>query len=176
MALGRITPQRGSIIDMKVDVIVNAANASLLGGGGVDGVIHRAAGPGLLAECRRLGGCPAGEARITSAYDLPFRFIVHAVGPHWRGGSDGEADLLASCYRNALDLAFGKGCASIAFPAISTGAYSYPIDAAARVAVKACIDWLAVGEREMDIILCAFDADVAASLRRALVRAPQINC
>lgn len=159
---------RGSIIDCPVEAIVNAANSSLLGGGGVDGVIHRAAGPGLLAECRTLGACPTGEARITSAYDLPFRHIIHAVGPIWRGGEEGEAELLGACYRASLDLAASAGCRSVGFPAISTGAYSYPLAPAADVAIEVCRRWLASAAAEIEIVFCCIDRRTEAAFERAL--------
>lgn len=168
MPTGLITAEQGDITQAHVDVIVNAANTSLLGGGGVDGAIHRAAGPGLLAECRTLGGCPTGEARITDAYNLPHRFVIHTVGPIWYGGSVHEADLLASCYRNALRLAVDNACASIAFPCISTGAYGYPLPAATDIAISTVRAFLAAEERPLDVLFCCYSAEALSLYRVGL--------
>lgn len=133
----------GDITTQQVDAIVNAANSTLLGGGGVDGAIHRAGGPAILAECRQLGGCEPGDAKVTTAGELPARYVLHAVGPVWRGGAEGEAELLASCHRRAIELAAERACASVAFPAISTGAFGYPPALAAPVAIAATTEALA---------------------------------
>lgn len=145
----------GDITTLAVDAIVNAANTSLLGGGGVDGAIHRAAGPELLAECRTLGGCPTGEARITRGYRLPARHVIHTVGPVWQGGRQNEAELLAACYRNSLALAAAHALRRIAFPCISTGVYRFPAEAAARIAVDTVRAELA-GHAIEEVIFCCF--------------------
>ncbi len=165
---GLIRAEQGDITRAKVDVIVNAANSTLLGGGGVDGAIHRAAGPCLLLECRALGGCPTGEARITSAYNLPHRHVIHAVGPVWYGGSVNEAELLASCYRNSLQLAVKHACDSIAFPAISTGAYGYPLPAATEIAVRTVTEFLDATGAAIDVTFCCFNAQAFALYQAAL--------
>ncbi len=165
---GRISVKVGDITLQKVDAIVNAANSSLLGGGGVDGAIHRAAGPELTAHCATLGGCPTGEARITPGFRLPARYVIHTVGPLWRGGSHGEAELLAACYRNSLKLAAAHGVRTIAIPAISCGIYGYPAEEAMRIAVATCRAVQVKQELPGEILLMAFDQRMNSLLSEIL--------
>jgi O-acetyl-ADP-ribose deacetylase (regulator of RNase III) len=162
----RITLVQADITTLDVDAIVNAANSSLLGGGGVDGAIHRAAGPELVQECRLLGGCGTGDAKATKGYRLPAKWVIHTVGPVWQDGDQGERDLLASCYRRSLEVAAGLGARSIAFPAISTGVYGYPADAAAEVAVATVRATPAAGVDE--VLLVAFDGATLDRYKRLL--------
>jgi O-acetyl-ADP-ribose deacetylase (regulator of RNase III) len=167
--LKRVSIVNADITTLQVDAIVNAANRSLCGGGGVDGAIHGAAGPELLAECRTLGGCATGSAKITSGYRLPAKYIIHAVGPVWEGGHKNEDDLLASCYRVSLELARQHGVRSIAFPAISCGAYRFPIDRAARIAIESIGEAL-TGYSELEsLLIAAFEATVETAMTRALL-------
>ncbi len=166
----RLELVQGDITLLDVDAIVNAANETLLGGSGVDGAIHRAAGPELLDECRTVGGCPTGEARITRGYRLPARWVIHTVGPIWRGGAHGEAELLERCYLASLALANEHQLASIAFPGISTGVYGYPVPAAARIAVDAIARWTASSDVPARVVLCAFNAESKGALERELAR------
>lgn len=158
----------GDITTLDVDAIVNAASNSLLGGGGVDGAIHRAAGPQLLAECRRLDGCATGDAKITGGYRLPARNVIHTVGPVWYGGNHGEAGLLASCYRRCMEVAEANGLRSVAFPAISTGAYGFPKGPAAEIAVATVRDWTTGHDLPETVVFCCFDEPTAKLYRRLL--------
>ena len=166
--LPRLSVVQADITTLDVDALVNAAHESLLGGGGVDGAIHRAAGPALLEECRRLGGCPTGEARLTAGHRLRARHVLHAVGPVWQGGGHDEASLLASAYRAALRLAADARLDSVAFPAISTGAYGYPLDAACGIAVRTVAEVLAKQEHPGRVIFCGFGARATRALSEAL--------
>jgi len=159
---------RGDITALDVDAIVNAANTTLLGGGGVDGAIHRAAGPELLAECRTLGGCQSGEAKLTRGYRLPARFVIHTVGPVWAGGKHGEPQTLSNCYRNSLQLAVEKGIKTIAFPAISCGAYGYPTSEATQIAVETTREFLATTDKIDKVIFVLWSQDIYEAYRRLL--------
>lgn len=164
----RMSAEQGDITKADVDAVVNAANTSLLGGGGVDGAIHRAAGPRLLEVCRTLGGCPTGEARITKGYDLIARHVIHTVGPVWHGGDRGEDDLLASCYRNSLRLAAEAGLRSVAFPAISTGVYRFPPERACGIAVRTVEEFLRTDRATEKVVFVCFDAATLGLYRKAL--------
>lgn len=164
----RIEIVEGDITTLDVDAIVNAANTTLLGGGGVDGAIHRAAGPELLEECRGLNGCPTGEARITRGYRLPARWVIHTVGPVWSGGQRGEAELLASCYRRSLELAAEHRLRSVAFPAISTGVYHFPLEQATRIAVDETRRFLQAHAWPEQVVFCCFGGATVEVYRKTL--------
>jgi len=166
----KLEARQANIVTLAVDAIVNAANTTLLGGGGVDGAIHRAAGPQLLGECRTLGGCPTGQAKITKGYRLPAEHVIHTVGPVWGGGKRGEAELLALCYRESLKLAATHKLKSIAFPAISCGAYGYPLEQAVKIAVRECAAFAAANPLPDRIIFACFDAATFAAYESELAR------
>ncbi len=159
---------QGNIVKLNVDAIVNAANTSLLGGGGVDGAIHRAAGPKLVDECRMLAGCKIGQAKITRGYNLNAAHIVHTVGPVWQGGDAGEEELLSGCYRNSLQLALDNSCQSIAFPGISTGRFRFPLDRACAIAVAECAKFLSKHAALTSVVFCTFDANATSQMQAAL--------
>ena len=164
----RVRIHTGDITRLAIDAIVNAANSSLLGGGGVDGAIHRAAGPELEFECRMLNGCRTGDAKLTKGYRLPARYVIHTVGPVWQGGGKGEAELLASCYRRSLELAAANDCRTVAFPAISTGIYRYPRDEAAEIAARTVSTFLEQKTMPETVIFCCFDDQMAELYRQAV--------
>ncbi len=164
----RIQILRGDITKQRVDAIVNAANCSLLGGGGVDGAIHRAAGPELLAECRTLGGCETGKAKITGGYQLPAKYVIHTPGPVWHGGTHGEEELLASCYHSCLALASANGCKTVAFPSISTGVYRFPLERASRISISAITAYLKEHPELEQVFMVCFDERTESFYRDAL--------
>ena len=168
--MGKIQIIQGDITKQAVDAIVNAANCSLLGGGGVDGAIHRAAGPELLAECRTLNGCATGQAKITKGYRLPAKYVIHTPGPVWHGGSRGEAELLASCYRSCLTLAREHGCKTVDFPSISTGVYHFPLEQAAEIAISTIAEFLETASELQQVRMVCFDERTKAHYDQALAR------
>lgn len=168
--MGKIQIIQGDITKQAVDAIVNAANCSLLGGGGVDGAIHRAAGPELLAECRTLNGCATGQAKITKGYRLPAKYVIHTPGPVWRGGEHGEPELLASCYRSCLRLAREHGCKTVDFPSISTGVYHFPLEKAAEIAIGTIADFLETATELQQVRMVCFDERTKAHYDKALAR------
>jgi O-acetyl-ADP-ribose deacetylase (regulator of RNase III) len=171
VTIGRVEIVQGDITKLEVDAIINAANTSLLGGGGVDGAIHRAAGPDLVMECRMLRGCKTGQAKITKGYRLPARHVIHTVGPVWQGGEKGEPELLASCYRNSLQLAVAHDLKTVAFPAISTGIYGFPMDRASRIAVRVVTEFLVEHATPEKVTFVCFSADAAQTYRTVLEEA-----
>ena len=168
--MGKIQIIQGDITEQAVDAIVNAANCSLLGGGGADGAIHRAAGPELLAECRTLNGCATGQAKITGGYRLPAKYVIHTPGPVWHGGSHGEPELLASCYRSCLALAREHGCKTVDFPSISTGVYHFPLEQAAEIAISTIAAFLETAPELQQVRMVCFDARTKAHYDQALAR------